>query len=83
MNIPKIKSAEVIDSHTLMVQFNNDHKKIYDISSLLEKEMFAPLKDISLFKSVKVDQGGYALVWNSDIDISEYELWVHGETMST
>jgi Protein of unknown function (DUF2442) len=82
MNIPKIKSAEAIDGHTLVILFDNNQRKKYDITPLLNKEMFTPLKKIALFKSVKVDQGGYAVVWNSDIDISEYELWVHGENMS-
>jgi hypothetical protein len=30
-----------------------------------------------LFKAVKVEKGGYAVAWNSEIDISEYELWTH------
>jgi hypothetical protein len=81
MNVPKIKSAEAIDGRTLVILFDNKQRKKYDITPLLNKEMFTPLKNIALFKSVKVDQGGYAVVWNSDIDISEYELWVHGENM--
>ncbi len=56
--------------------------KQYNISPLLKKEMFSPLRDPVLFKSVQVDQGGYAVVWNSEIDISEYELWTHGQTIS-
>ncbi len=27
----------------------------------------------------KVEKGGYAVVWNSDIDISEHELWSYGQ----
>jgi hypothetical protein len=81
MNVPKIISAETIDNHTLVVLFDNNQRKKYDITPLLDKEMFFPLKNTALFKSVKVDHGGYALVWNSDIDISEYELWIHGENM--
>jgi hypothetical protein len=26
---------------------------------------------------------GYAIVWNEDIDISEYELWIHGTPVPT
>jgi hypothetical protein len=81
MNIPKIISAETIDNHTLVVLFDNNQRKKYDITPLLDKEMFSPLKNTALFKSVRVDHGGYALVWNGNIDISEYELWMHGENM--
>ncbi|CDH46826.1 MAG: DUF2442 domain-containing protein [Candidatus Competibacteraceae bacterium] len=40
--------------------------------------MFADLKNSAFFKNVRVDQGGYAVYWNDEIDISEYELWTHG-----
>ena len=46
--------------------------------------MFSPLKeDRSLFYSVTVDQGGYGIVWNDDIDISCDELWANGKTIKT
>jgi hypothetical protein len=44
-----------------------------------DKEMFSPLKNAAMFRSVQVDIGGYDVFWNSDIDLSEYELWTHGE----
>jgi hypothetical protein len=81
MQCPKVKSVSAIDDHTLLVVFDNREKKKYDVSPLLGKEMFAPLKNPVLFKAVKVEQGGYAVVWNSGIDISEYELWSHGQSM--
>jgi hypothetical protein len=81
MQYPKIKSASALDDHTLIVEFDNNEIKKYDVSPLLNKDMFAPLKNPALFKSVKVEQGGYAVVWNSEIDISEYELWRHGQAM--
>ena len=81
MIYPRIQSAKAVDSHTLVIEFNNKQKKKYDITPLLERDMFAPLKNPALFKAVQVEQGGYAVVWNSNIDISEYELWTHGQTM--
>ena len=81
MSYPKIKSASAIDDHTLLVEFDNNDKKKYDVSPLLSKDMFAPLKNPALFKSVKVERGGYAVAWNREIDISEYELWSHGQTV--
>lgn len=75
---PKVVSAKAIDAHTLLIGFDNQETKQYDINPLLDKEMFAPLKDLHLFKKVQVEQGGYAVSWNKEIDISEYELWKHG-----
>ncbi len=82
MQYPRVKSASAIDNHTLLVEFDNSQLRKYDVTPLLKREMFSPLKNPDLFKSVKVEQGGYAVVWNGDIDISEYELWRHGQEVS-
>ncbi|MBF0227824.1 MAG: DUF2442 domain-containing protein [Desulfobacterales bacterium] len=79
MKYPKIQSVKLVDNHTLSIEFDNKQNKKYDITPLLEKEMFSPLKNPALFKSVQVEKKGYAITWNNDIDISEYELWVNGK----
>ena len=81
MQYPKLKSVSAIDYYTLLVEFDNGEKKTYDVSPLLGKEMFAPLKSPALFRAAKVEKGGYAVVWNSEIDISEYELWNRGQAL--
>nr|VFK78587.1 MAG: hypothetical protein BECKSD772D_GA0070982_101832 [Candidatus Kentron sp. SD] len=43
--------------------------------------MFTPLRNTALFKAVRVEQGGYAISRNDVIDISEYELWNHGQSI--
>lgn len=78
MEIPRIKNATAPDAHTLIVVFTDGKRKKYDIRLLLDKEMFFPLKNFSFFKNFYIEPGGYAIVWNSDIDISEYELWKNG-----
>ena len=81
MKYPKIKSVVTENNHILIVKFDNNQTKKYDITPLLKKEMFASLNNPGIFNSVHVEQGGYAVVWNNDIDISEYELWKHGQAM--
>lgn len=78
MSSPKVKSVSIIDDYTLLVEFENNRKRQYDVSPLLENPMFLPLKNSGLFKLAKVEAGGYAVSWGSDIDISEHELWTHG-----
>lgn len=78
MTVPKIKSVTVIDKHTLLVDFSNNGKRKYDVSPLLKREMFFCLKNPAFFKNVRVDTGGYALVWDENTDISEYEIWRNG-----
>lgn len=61
MNCPRISSAKAIDDHTLLVEFDNSTKKVYDILPLLEKEMFSLLKNSAFFRNVQVEKGGYAV----------------------
>ncbi len=78
MKPPKIISAQAVDDRTLLVEFSNHEVKRYDISNLLDKPMFAPLQNPGFFKNFCIELGGYGLVWNDEIDISEYELWQNG-----
>lgn len=79
----KICSARAIDDHTLLIEFDNQAKKMYDVTPLLEKEMFLPLTNFSFFRNVQIDKGGYAVFWDENIDLSEYELWTHGTPIDT
>lgn len=81
MKCPRIFKAKVIDDRTLMIEFTNQEVKKYDVSHLLENPMFAPLRQPAFFKNFKVEPGGYGIVWNEDIDLSEYELWENGVTV--
>ena len=82
MRTPKILSVVPVDENTLLVEFDNEQIKKYDITHLLDKDMFSPLKNPVLFRSVQVEKGGYAVYWNSEIDISEYELWRNGQLLA-
>lgn len=78
MNCPRIHKAEAIDDTTLVIEFTNQEVKRYDVRRLLHLPMFSLLRQPAFFKSFIVEQGGYGIVWNEEIDISEYELWKHG-----
>ncbi len=69
MNLPKIHTVCATKNHQLLVEFENHEKRQYDVKPLLNNEMFADLKNVAFFKSVKVEQRGYAVSWNDGIDI--------------
>ena len=79
MRHPKVKLVSVINDRMLLIEFDNNQKKKYDLTPLLTKEMFSPLKNPGFLKTVQIEQGGHAISWNENIDISEYELWNHGQ----
>jgi hypothetical protein len=82
MKPDRIISAQAIDDHTLIVKFSNNELRKYDISKLLEIPMFSPLKNPPFFRNFTIDPHGYGLIWNEDIDLSEYELWQNSVTLT-
>lgn len=76
----KVKSVKIVSEFVLEVTFENDIIKYYDVSNVFDKwEVFKNLKNIDgLFEQVKVDQGGYGISWNDEIDLECEELWEHG-----
>ena len=81
MKYPRIHRAKAVDDVTLIVEFTNREVKKYSILHLLNNPMFSPLQQSAFFKNFKIEQGGYGIVWNEEIDISEYELWKNGVTL--
>ena len=80
----KVKDVSALPGMRLSVQFANGVTKLYDVAPLTARfPVFAHLADEALFSSVEVDQGGYGIVWNDDIDLSCDELWENGTEVST
>ena len=76
----KIKNVNPLPDYRLSVQFAEGVTKIYDVKPLFSKwPVFNELvNDPDLFFCVKVDAGGYGIVWNDDIDLSCDELFENG-----
>lgn len=79
----KIKSITPQENYILLVTFESGEQKLYDIKPLTKKfHIFQELTTIEgLFKKVKVDQGGYGISWNENIDLSCNELWENGKDL--
>lgn len=77
----KVKNVKILSKYILEITFQNDVIKHYDVSVLFEKwKVFENLKNIDgLFEQVNVDQGGYGISWNDEIDLECEELWEHGK----
>jgi hypothetical protein len=76
---PKIKSVEPLVAYRLKVTFLNEVVKIYDCTHLLTSPTFFLLRNPAFFRLAQVDRGGYGIFWNDDLDLSESELWLHGQ----
>lgn len=79
MSFHTIKDVKPLENIILEVLFNNGEKKKYDVKLLIEKyEVFKKLENKELFNKVKVDIGGYGIVWNEELDLSSEEIWING-----
>ena len=78
---PKILSVTPVEKYQLRVTFANHITKVYDCADILKHRGFSILYDSAFFRAVHVDQGGYGIFWNDDLDLSESELWVHGKIL--
>lgn len=80
----KVKAVSPLPYLKLSVQFAEGVTKIYDVSPLLSKwPVFNELRNPSVFNNVKVDVGGYGIVWNDDIDLSCDELFENGKAVKS
>lgn len=81
---PKVKSVIPSDNLHIIVTFDNDVIKKYDVSQLLSQfPDYEVLRSNDIFNLVHVDCGGYAVAWNDELDISECELWDNSEDYHT
>lgn len=83
MNYPKIKYIEALENYRLFIIFDNGEIKIYPFNKLLNEEPFSKLSDENLFKKAQKEENGYGVIWNDEIDISEYELWKNAINISS
>lgn len=80
----KVKSVRPMDDFVLLVSFSEGVTKTYDVKPLFAKwAVFNELKNNHLFEEVSVDQGGYGVSWNDDIDLSCDELFHEGKEIKT
>lgn len=81
----KLKDVTALADYRLCVQFAEGVTKIYDVKPLFDKwASFEALRSTPhLFYDVKVDVGGYGIIWNDELDLSCDELFANGETIQT
>ncbi|MBR5580413.1 MAG: DUF2442 domain-containing protein [Treponema sp.] len=71
-----VKSVEPLENYKILITFEQNVKKIFDMKPYLNYPMYKPLEDISLFNSVSTN--GQTVVWNDEIDIAPETLFENG-----
>ena len=77
---PRAISVKPLNDYKLLVTFNNNEIKIFDVKPYLEYKQFSNLKDISIFNTVKIS--GLSIEWIDGTDICPDELYNNSVTVS-
>jgi hypothetical protein len=59
--------------YSLLLEFENGEKRLFDMTPYLDKRPFAVLKSTSLFAQARVDYG--TVIWPGHIDIAPETLY--------
>ena len=68
-----VKEVRPQSDYTLLLTFADGAKKLYNARPLLEKPIYAPLHEPSLFLTAKAECG--TVVWNDELDIAPEHLY--------
>ncbi|MEE9354879.1 MAG: DUF2442 domain-containing protein [Methylococcaceae bacterium] len=72
-----VKSVRPLAGYKLLIKFENDENKIFDVTPYLEIGKFSELKDISLFNSVSVSFD--SIEWANHLDLDPELLYYKSE----
>lgn len=72
---PRIKEVKVLEDYKLLLIYENDEHRIYDMKPNLKYEAFQKLRDYELFK--KVHPAGETIEWETGEDVSPENLYLH------
>lgn len=72
-----LKSIEFLDGYVIRGTLDDGTTKDLDFEPHLWGPMFAPLKDLTLFRSGTVDTEAQTIVWPNGADVAP-EVWSRG-----
>lgn len=77
----KVKKVTYLHDHVLQIQFSNGRTLEVDFAELVAENSFylKPLRNLTFFKRVTVDEFGYAICWPNGADFSPDVLYSMGK----
>lgn len=70
---PRAIDVQVLSDYNLLITFDNNEKRIFDVKPYLQYIQFAELKNTAIFNTVKID--GLSISWINGADICPDELY--------
>jgi Protein of unknown function (DUF2442) len=72
---PKLKNAKHLEDYKIHISFDDGVEGNIDLEHELWGEVFEPLKDISVFKSFRVNSELNTIVWPNGADFAPEYLY--------
>ena len=73
---PRVKSVSPLDDYELEISFENGESRRFDVKPYLGRGIFVRLRDLALFRAVRVVVG--SIEWPGGLDLSYDTLYVEG-----
>ena len=71
---PRIIEVNILSDYKLLLKFDSNEQRIFDVEPYLEYEVFSPLKDENEFKNFYIDFG--TVCWKCGADLSRDTLYL-------
>lgn len=68
-----VTGVEATDDYKLLLCFDNKEKRAFDVSVILSRGRFSELKDLSLFKRVRISFD--TVEWDNGLDLDPEYLY--------
>jgi hypothetical protein len=70
----RVVSFEITAPYTLRVRFDDATEQVINFQPILAGEIYAPLRELSLFNQVRIDSEVHTLVWPNGADFDPETL---------
>ena len=72
---PNIISVQALEDYRLLLQYENNELRIFDMKPYLHLPFYKPLTDISIFKTVRPVDNGWTIEWINGCDFPPEDLY--------
>jgi hypothetical protein len=69
-----VESFEITSPYTLKVRFDDGMERTIDFQPVLAGEIYGPLRNLSLFNQVRIDEEVKTLIWPNGADFDPATL---------
>ena len=81
MQSPNIENAKVLDEYKILITFNNNEQKIFDLKPYLEYPVFKPLKEDEEFQRFQIIDG--TIEWSCGADLSPDTFYIKSKPINS